>query len=77
MGLPKHIDIKYYVVKKKIQDHTIEIEHLRTEKMLADPLTKRHFTQSVQRTRSRHGFKGKPLIPRQYIGPKVREFVSK
>ena len=39
-GAAKHIDIKYYVVKEKIQDHTIEIEQLGTEKMLVDPLTK-------------------------------------
>ena len=39
-GAAKHINIKFYVVKEKIQDHTIKIEHIRTEKMLADPLTK-------------------------------------
>ena len=36
----KHIDIKYYVVKDKIRDHVISLEHISTEKMLADPLTK-------------------------------------
>ena len=36
----KHIDIKYYVVKERIQDHTISLEHIRTKDMLADPLTK-------------------------------------
>ena len=39
-GAAKHIDIKYYVVKEKIQDRIIEVEHLGTEDMLADPLTK-------------------------------------
>ena len=39
-GAAKHIDIKYYVVKDKIQDHEIKLEHISTEKMLADPLTK-------------------------------------
>ena len=39
-GAAKHIDIKFYVVKEKIQDQIIKIEHLRTEEMLADPLTK-------------------------------------
>ena len=34
------IDIKYYVVKDKIQDQTISLEHIRTKDMLADPLTK-------------------------------------
>ena len=36
----KTIEIKYYVVKDKIQDHTISLEHIRTKNMLADPLTK-------------------------------------
>ena len=39
-GAAKHIDIKYYVVKEKIQDRIIEVEHLGTEDMLTDPLTK-------------------------------------
>jgi hypothetical protein len=36
----KHINIKYYVVKKKIQDHTNSLEHIRIKQMLADPFTK-------------------------------------
>jgi hypothetical protein len=36
----KHIDIKYYVVKDKVRDHIISLEHISTEKILADPLTK-------------------------------------
>ena len=39
-GAAKHIDIKYYVVKDKVRDHIINLEHIRTEKMLVDPLTK-------------------------------------
>jgi hypothetical protein len=39
-GAAKHIDIKYYVVKDKVRDQIISLEHIRTEKMLADPLTK-------------------------------------
>ena len=39
-GAAKHIDIKYYVVKDKVWDHVISFEHISTEKMLADPLTK-------------------------------------
>ena len=39
-GAAKHIEIKYFVVKDRIQDHTIELEHISTKKMLADPLTK-------------------------------------
>jgi hypothetical protein len=36
----KHINIKYYVVKEKIQDHTISLEHISIKRMLADPFTK-------------------------------------
>ena len=39
-GAPKHIGIKYYVVKDKVRDHIISLEHISIEKMLADPLTK-------------------------------------
>ena len=39
-GAAKHIDIKFYVVKEKIKDHSITLEHISTKKMLADPLTK-------------------------------------
>ena len=39
-GAAKHIDIKYFVVKDRIQDHTIELEHISTKEMLADLLTK-------------------------------------
>jgi hypothetical protein len=36
----KHIDIKYFIVKDRVQDQTVEIEHISTKQMLADPLTK-------------------------------------
>jgi hypothetical protein len=36
----KHINIKYYVVKEKIQDHTISLGHISTKRMLTDPFTK-------------------------------------
>ena len=39
-GAAKHIDIKFYVVKDKIQDYSISPEHVSTKKMLADPLIK-------------------------------------
>jgi hypothetical protein len=39
-GVDKHIDIKFYILKERIQDHTISLEHVRTKEMLADPLTK-------------------------------------
>jgi hypothetical protein len=36
----KHINIRFYVVKEKLQDQTISLEHIGTKKMIADPLTK-------------------------------------
>ena len=39
-GASKHIDLKYRVVKERCQDRIIKIEHIRTNAMLADPLTK-------------------------------------
>ena len=39
-GVAKHIDKKYYVVKDKVRNHIISLEHIRTEKILADPFTK-------------------------------------
>jgi hypothetical protein len=39
-GAAKHIDIKNYIVKDKVWDHVISLEHISTEKMLMDPLTK-------------------------------------
>jgi hypothetical protein len=37
----KYINIKYYVVKERVQCQIINLEHINTEQMLADPLTKR------------------------------------
>ena len=39
-GAAKHIDIKFYAVKEQIQDQTICLEYIRTNKILAYPLTK-------------------------------------
>ena len=39
-GAAKHIDIKYYVVKDKVRDQVISLEHISTIKMLVDLLTK-------------------------------------
>jgi hypothetical protein len=36
----KHINIRFYVVKEKIQGQTISLGHISTKKMIADPLTK-------------------------------------
>jgi hypothetical protein len=39
-GAYKHINIKYYVVREKIQDHTISLEHISIKQMLVDPFIK-------------------------------------
>jgi len=39
----KHIDIKFLVVKERVQSRQISIEHLGTNSMIADPLTKGHY----------------------------------
>jgi hypothetical protein len=39
-GAAKYIDIKFYVVKDKVRDHSISLEHISTKKMLTDLLTK-------------------------------------
>ena len=36
----KHIDIKSLIVKERVQSGQISIEHLGTNAMIADPLTK-------------------------------------
>ena len=36
----KHIDIKFLVVKERVQSGQISIKHIGTNSMLADPLTK-------------------------------------
>ncbi|GFP84807.1 act domain-containing protein acr8 [Phtheirospermum japonicum] len=37
---PRHIDIKFLVVKERIQSEQLSIEHIGTNSMIADPLTK-------------------------------------
>ena len=36
----KHMEIKYFAVKEEVQKQTITIQHISTEMMIADPLTK-------------------------------------
>jgi hypothetical protein len=36
----RYINIRFYVVKEKIQDQTIILKHISTKKMIVDPLTK-------------------------------------
>ena len=37
----KHIDIKYLAIRKRVRDKKLIIEHINTDLMLADPMTKR------------------------------------
>jgi hypothetical protein len=39
-GVAKHIGLKYLVVRERVHDHTINLKHISTKKMLVDPLTK-------------------------------------
>ena len=36
----KHIDIKYLVIRERVKDKTMVIEHVNTELMIVDPVTK-------------------------------------
>lgn len=36
----KHMDLKYLAVKEEVQKHRVSIEHIGTDMMIADPLTK-------------------------------------
>ncbi|BAT96301.1 hypothetical protein VIGAN_08321700, partial [Vigna angularis var. angularis] len=36
----KHMELKYFVVKEEIQKHKVSIEHISTDFMISDPLTK-------------------------------------
>ena len=36
----KHIDIKYLVIRERVKEKKVGIEHVNIELMIADPLTK-------------------------------------
>ena len=36
----KYIDIKYLAIRERVKDNKVVIEHISTELMIADPLTK-------------------------------------
>ena len=40
MSKSKHIDIKFLVIKEKVQNRLMSIEYISTELVIADPLTK-------------------------------------
>jgi hypothetical protein len=39
-GASKHIDLRYIVVRERVQDCIINLEHIGTKEMLEDPLMK-------------------------------------
>lgn len=49
----KHMKLKYFSVKEKVQKHKVSIEHISTKLMIADPLTKgllpKIFVEHVER----------------------------
>jgi len=36
----KHMELKYFIVKEEVQKHRVSIEHISTDLMIANPLTK-------------------------------------
>jgi hypothetical protein len=39
-GDSKHIDLRYLIMRERVPNHTINLEHIGTKEMLTDPLTK-------------------------------------
>jgi hypothetical protein len=39
-GASKHIDLRYLVVRERVQNRTINLEHIGVKEMLTNPLTK-------------------------------------
>jgi len=66
-GAAKHIDIKFYVGMEPGSNYLSRT--CQNKQDISGSAYKRPTTQSVQRTLSRHGFKGNPMIPGQR-GPK-------
>ena len=62
-GAAKHIDIKFYVGMEPGSNHLSRT--CQNKQDVSGSAYKRPTTQSVQRTLSRHGFKGKPMISGQ------------
>ena len=51
----KHIDIKFLVVKARVQSGQLSIEHIGTYSIVADPLTKGFTTQGLSRATAHMG----------------------
>jgi hypothetical protein len=61
-GAAKHIDLRYFIVRERVQNHTINLEHICTKKIHADALTKGLPHNIFEEHVDTHGFIGKPLI---------------
>ena len=64
-GAAKHNDIKFYVSMELGSNHLSRTCHNKQD--VSGSAYKRPTTQCVQRTLSRHGFKGKSMIPGQRV----------
>jgi hypothetical protein len=49
-GVAKHIDIKFYVVKDKVQNHSISLEHISKKKCLRVRLQKAYRSMCSENT---------------------------
>jgi hypothetical protein len=58
----KHINLRYLIVRERVHDRTINLEHIGTKEMLADPLTKGLPPHIFLGTCCRHEINGEPLI---------------
>ena len=43
----KHMELKYFSVKEEVQKHRVSIEHINTDLMIVEPLTKRVTAQNL------------------------------
>jgi hypothetical protein len=55
-GAVKHIDLKYLVVRERVQHRTINLEHISTKKMFVDPLINGLSPNNVMLLSNQSGF---------------------
>ena len=60
----KHIDIKYLAIRERVKEKKVVIEHISTELMIADPLTKGMPPKNF-----------KDHVVRMGLGPMVKSFI--
>ena len=52
-GRSKHIDIKYYFLRERVEDNSFVLDYVSTDQQLADIMTKNLTWQKFQENRSR------------------------